>query len=260
MAQLPDRWPPKFLTLPIFSDGFAQAIQRSPHANLALFSAMEARSVSEFVVKVHEWEASLDAEITDDLLRSSFMLKRCECLASSVEKAFFESTVCRLGFGMCDPVTHALSTDSARARRRQALKSLLNKLSAPPRKILSIVDLDLTTSPLVECENASRWKWVAELEQVGKRNGAHFKLLCETAYSEGLSVRLRQPALSSGAPEGRQHISLPEKGLMMELLVWRSPWMIARQLVHFCRTPQCSASIAQKLGLVWCPDALRRSS
>eukprot|EP00913_Durusdinium_trenchii_P016569 g15574.t1 len=41
-AAVADRWVLKVLALPIFSDGFAQALKRSPLANLALITAMEA--------------------------------------------------------------------------------------------------------------------------------------------------------------------------------------------------------------------------
>eukprot|EP00435_Cladocopium_sp_Y103_P066429 s1306_g28.t1 len=216
MAQHNDRWASKILSLPIFSDDFAKAVLASPYANLALISAMEVRSASEFVVQVHEWASSLDEEVSEVLLMSSFMLEQYWSLASSIEKAFFESTALQLGFGMCDPVSAALSAEAARARHSQAMKSLLSKPALPPRKILKKTDSEPTSTPLPDMENAARWKWAAKLEEIGKKAGSHSKLLQDTENSEGLSqgetMRLRQLVLSSGAPRTMAaHISAWER-------------------------------------------------
>ena len=96
MAQGPDRWASKILSLPVFSDAFAQAIQGSPFSNLAFVAAMEVRSAHEFVEKVVEWAPQLDASVRDDLVFSTFMLEQYWSLACSVERAFFESTAVQL--------------------------------------------------------------------------------------------------------------------------------------------------------------------
>ena len=207
MAQTTDRWSSKILALPLFSDEFAQAIARSQYVNLALIAAMEVRSPGEFVAKVHEWESALDEEIKAVLLTNQFMLEQYWSLASSVEKAFFESTAVQLGFGLCDPTTIALSSDAARARRARAIKSMNEKPLQQPRKIFKKTDEDNTATPLLDKENAARWKWAAKLEAIGHRAGPSSKLLSSTSStssSEGLtaseSARLRQLVLSSGAP------------------------------------------------------------
>ena len=165
---------------------------------------MEVRSPGEFVAKVHEWESALDEEIKAVLLTNQFMLEQYWSLASSVEKAFFESTAVQLGFGLCDPTTIALSSDAARARRARAIKSMNEKPLQQPRKIFKKTDEDDTATPLLDKENAARWKWAAKLEAIGHRAGPSSKLLSSTSSSEGLtaseSARLRQLVLSSGAP------------------------------------------------------------
>ena len=216
MAQLPDRWAAKILALPIFSDSFAQAIWKSPYANLAIVAAMEARSASEFVIKVHEWSSTLEVEVMDALLQNQFMLEQYWCVASSIERAFFASTAQQLGFGMCDPITVALSSDVAKARRSLAIKSLLDKPAQPPRKVLKNAAQEETSTPLLDLENAARWKWACRLEEIGKRAGDQSKLLQDTANSEGLTssetAKLRQLVLSSGAPRTMAaHISSWER-------------------------------------------------
>eukprot|EP00435_Cladocopium_sp_Y103_P045646 s123_g13.t1 len=133
MAQPSDRWALKILTLPIFSDAFAQAILKTPYANLAIIAAMEVHSAAEFVIKVHEWSSSLSDEINDVLLPNSFMLEQYW-------------------------------------------------------KILKKSDSDPSHTPLLDRENAARWKWASKLEEIGKRAGQHSKLLNETSNSEGLSA------------------------------------------------------------------------
>ena len=56
---------------------------------------------------------------------SRFMLEQYWSLASSIENAFFESTANQLGFGMCDPVTTALSAETATARQARTVRALL---------------------------------------------------------------------------------------------------------------------------------------
>eukprot|EP00435_Cladocopium_sp_Y103_P037194 s1930_g9.t2 len=216
MARMPDRWALKVLALPIFSESFAQALLRSPYANLALIASMEVRSASEFVIKVHDWSSTLEEDVRDTLLGSQFMLEQYWSIASSVEKAFFASTAQQLGFGMCDPLTVALSSDAARARRSLAIKSLLDKPAQPPRKVLKNAVVEETHTPLLDQENAARWKWASKLEEIGQRAGGQSKLLLDTSNSVELSssetAKLRQLVLSSGAPRTMAaHISAWER-------------------------------------------------
>ena len=216
MAQSQDRWASKILALPIFSDEFAQAILRSPYSNLALIAAMEVHSAGEFVVRVHEWSSSVPEDSRDALLMNGFMLEQYWSLASSIEKALFESTANQLGFGMCDPVTTALSAETASARQARAVRALLERPAQQPRKILKKTESDPSATPLLNQETAARWKWAAKLEEIGRRAGLCSKLLVDTANSEGLSTaetaRLRQLVLSSGAPRTMAaHISTWER-------------------------------------------------
>ena len=215
MAQLPDRWAARILALPVFDDSFAKAIQQSPYSNLALIAAMEVRSPSEFVVKVHDWSGQLPEDVRIPLLADQFMLEQFWSLASSVEKAFFESTSQQLGFGMCDPVTVAISASTAKARREKALKALLARPTPPPRKILKPAPEE-TATPLLDQENAARQRWAGKLEEIGRKAGQHSKLLNDTVNSEGLTAdetaRLRKLVLASGAPRTMQaHISAWER-------------------------------------------------
>ncbi|CAL1129875.1 unnamed protein product, partial [Cladocopium goreaui] len=206
----------EILALPVFSDDFAQAILASQYSNLALIAAMEVRSAPEFVVQVHEWEASLDPDARDIILGNGFMLEQYWSLASAIEKAYFASTANQLGFGLCDPVTVALSAEAAEARRKLAMKSLVSKPQQPPRKLLKKDSNDSSATPLLDQENAAKLKWSNKLEEIGKRAGVFSKLLQDTSNGEGLSAaetaRLRQLVLSSGAPRTMAaHISAWER-------------------------------------------------
>ena len=75
MAQSPDRWVEKILSLPVFSATFAQAIRSSPYANVAFVASMEVGSAGEFVAKVHEWSGSLKEDSRDILLVNQLMLE-----------------------------------------------------------------------------------------------------------------------------------------------------------------------------------------
>lgn len=76
MAQVADRWVLKVLALPIFSDGFAQALKRSPLANLALITAMEVATGAAFVQKVSDWSSTMEADVADALLSEPSMLEQ----------------------------------------------------------------------------------------------------------------------------------------------------------------------------------------
>ena len=60
MAQTQERWVLKVLSLPVFSNEFAQAVLASPYSNLALVSSVEVRSAEEFTMKVHDWSGALE--------------------------------------------------------------------------------------------------------------------------------------------------------------------------------------------------------
>ena len=204
MAQNPERWAGKILALPVFDDVFAKAIQGSPFANLAFVAAMEVGSGHEFVEKVVEWAPKLDESIRDDLVRSTFMLEQFWSLACSVERAFFESTANQLGFGLCEAPDPPISAATAKARRAGAIKALSGHPVNPPRKFLKASSETPSATPLLDQENAARWKWAARLEEIGRKAGTFSKLLLDTANEKGLShaevARLRQLVLSSGAP------------------------------------------------------------
>ena len=204
MAHAPNRWASKILNLPVFSDAFAQAVLKSPYADLAFVSAIEVRTAPEFVVKVFEWSSSLEPDCKEVLLENKLMLEQYWSLAGSIEKAFFASTAQQLGFGLCDPVAVTLSAEAARARRAIAMRSLVEKPAQPPRKLLKKDSNELSPTPLLDQENAARLKWAGKLEAIGQRAGECSKLLQDTANSQGLSpaetVKLRQMVLSSGAP------------------------------------------------------------
>jgi len=204
MAQAPDRWAAKILALPVFSDAFAKALLQSPYSNLALVLSMEVGSAHEFALKVAQWASQLPSEIRAEILTEPFMLEQFWNLATSVEKSFFESTVLQLGFGMCEAPIPPISSDAARARRVGAIKALTDRPSRPPRKLLKTDVSSSSNTPLLDQENAARWKWAARLEEIGKKAGAFSKLLLETSNGSGLShaeiARLRQLVLSSGAP------------------------------------------------------------
>ena len=150
MAQGPDRWASKILSLPVFSDAFAQAIHGSPFSNLAFVAAMEVGSAHEFVSKVGDWAPQLDESIRDDLLSSTFMLEQFWSLACSVEKAFFESTANQLGFGLCEAPAPPISAVSAKARRAGAIKALSGKTVNPPRKFLKTSPEPQSATPLLK--------------------------------------------------------------------------------------------------------------
>ena len=68
MAQV-DRWTLKILSLPLFDEAFAQAIAKTPLANLAFVSAMGVSSAAEFPAKVAEWAGQFEAAVAQVVLR-----------------------------------------------------------------------------------------------------------------------------------------------------------------------------------------------
>ena len=238
MGQRPDWGGAKILALPVFSEAFAQARQCSPYANLAFVAAMEASSAQEFTMKVEEWAPQLEVSVRDGLLSERFMLEQFWLLACSVEKSFFESTAFQLGFGFCEMAEAPISSDTARSRRAGAIKALTEKSVQPPKKFLKAGANNQSATPLLDQENAARWKWAARLEEIGKKAGTFSKLLLDTENESGLShaeiARLRQLVLSSGAPRTMAaHISNWERF---------SEWAVANQVELF---PLTSAKLIQ---------------
>ena len=122
----------------------------------------------------------------------------------------------KLGLAFVIPQPMNLSAETARARRASAIKDLTAKPLVQPRKPQRINDPDLSSTPLLNQENAARWKWASKLEAIGRRASDHSKLLTETDNSQGLSTaeseHLRQLVLSSGAPRTMAvHISSWER-------------------------------------------------
>lgn len=115
-----------------------------------------------------------------------------------------EPTVTQLGFGLCGTPMPPTSAETARARRVGAIKALTERPAHPPKKLLKTSAGPASATPLLDQENAARWKWAARLEETGKKAGSFSKLLLETTNESGLSAaeiaRLRQLVLSSGAP------------------------------------------------------------
>ena len=155
-----DRWASKVLALPVFSDEFRHAIANSPFANLALISTMEVASGEGFALKVSEWAGTFDQKTAQVLLSEPAMLDQFWCLASSVEKAFFESTSTQLGFGLCEPSqAHRLLTEEDRLRKAAAIKSLLHKPLRPPKRTWAgEMASSSSATPLLDHENAERHK------------------------------------------------------------------------------------------------------
>ena len=97
MSQPPDRWVCRILDLPVFDARFAQAVKRSPLGSLAFVAAMEARSCTDFVEGALRMARSCEGSIVEAFQGNELMLEQFWILATSVEKAYFESTAVQLG-------------------------------------------------------------------------------------------------------------------------------------------------------------------
>lgn len=191
MAQNLDRWARKILSLPIFTDSFAQALAKTPFANVAFVASMEAGSAATFVAKVADWAPSLEAGAADELLKHPLLLEQFWSVEKSFFK-FFESTAHQIGFGMCEPSgPHALSPDTARAKRAAAVQDLFRHQTKAPRRVQDAGAVErVSSTPLLDQENAERKKWAARLEQIGRRAGPASRLWGEPATGEGLFCRV----------------------------------------------------------------------
>ena len=216
MAQV-DRWTLKILSLPLFSDAFAQAIAKTPLANLAFVSAMGVSSAAEFSAKVAEWAGSFEPAVAQVLLKDSGQLENFWSLAIRAEKMFFESTAFQLGFGLCDnrpPETRGSPLDQL--RQAVGVRALLSGPKAPNKKLKGLAQASDSLTPLLDQENNEKAKWAARLEAIGQRAGPAAKLLVQQEQSDELSPselsRLRQIVLLSGAPRTvSAHVRASEK-------------------------------------------------
>ena len=204
MAQV-DRWTLKILSLPLFDEAFAQAIAKTPLANLAFVSAMGVSSAAEFSAKVAEWAGQFEAAVAQVLLRDPGKLENFWSLASKAERLFFESTSFQLGFGLCDNTApEAIGSTLEQLRQVSGVRALLCAPKAPNKKLKSLAQASESATPLLDKENSDKAKWAARLEAIGRRAGPAAKLLVQQEQSDDLSpselARLRQLVLISGAP------------------------------------------------------------
>jgi hypothetical protein len=216
MAQV-DRWTLKILSLPLFDHAFAQAIAKTPLANLAFVSAMGVSSAAEFSAKVAEWAGSFDPAVVQVLLKDSGQLENFWSLAIRAEKMFFESIALQLGFGLCENKPPDIQGSPLDQLRQSAgVRALLSGPKAPNKKLKGLAQASDSLTPLLDQENNEKAKWAARLEAIGRRAGSAAKLLVQQGQSDDLSppelARLRQIVLLSGAPRTMSaHIRAFEK-------------------------------------------------
>ena len=201
MAQ--NRWTLKILALPVFDDAFAQAVLASPLADVAFVIAMDAKSATDFSVKVTDLAETFEAGQAETLCADHVRLQQFWTLATAASQLFLESTSFQLGFGLCDkrPVTIGDSPVS-KLRKEAAIRSLVVK--SHPHKKLKAVEPPATSDPLLEKENAEKAKWAGRLEAIAKRAGDHSKMFSIESHSDDLSTiesqKLKHLVLISGAP------------------------------------------------------------
>lgn len=203
MAQA-NRWTLKILSLPVFSDAFAQAILQTPIGDLAFISAMNASSASEFASRVCDMSSPFDHEVAQTVCQDSSQLEQFWFLAIASEKLFLESTAFQLGFGLCETRTLQRESSSiAKLRKEAVIRALVSKPTAPSKKRRSS-EPESSSSQLLDKENAEKAKWAARLEAIGRRAGSEAKLLTRDDQSDDLSngelAKLKQLVLISGAP------------------------------------------------------------
>ena len=203
MAQA-NRWTLKILSLPVFSDAFAQAIIQTPIGDLAFISAMNASSASEFASRVCDMSSTFDHEVAQTICQDSSQLEQFWFLAIASEKLFLESTAFQLGFGLCETRTLQRESSSiAKLRKEAVIRALVSRPTAPSKKRRSS-EPESSSSQLLDKENAEKAKWAARLEAIGRRAGSEAKLLTRDDQSDDLSngelAKLKQLVLISGAP------------------------------------------------------------
>ena len=205
MSGTTDRWVSRILDLPVFDVAFAQAVKRSPLGNLAFVSAMEVANGLEFVDRTLHFARTLDESIATVFEGRELMLEQFWTLASSVEKAYFESTAVQLGFGLCESAVVARPEDpTASLRKRAAIAALtLKPVSHPKRSKKGPEEASSSTTPLLDREKSEKRRWAARLEEIGLRAGVHAKLFHEFQLGPDLSpaekIQVRNLVLVSGA-------------------------------------------------------------
>ncbi|CAK8990623.1 Kinesin light chain 4 (KLC 4) (Kinesin-like protein 8), partial [Durusdinium trenchii] len=195
-----DRWVSRILDLPVFDVAFAQAVKRSPLGNLAFVSAMEVANGLEFVDRTLHFARTLDESIATVFEGRELMLEQFWTLASSVEKAYFESTAVQLGFGLCESAVVARPEDpTASLRKRAAIAALtLKPVSHPKRSKKGPEEASSSTTPLLDREKSEKRRWAARLEEIGLRAGVHAKLFHEFQLGPDLSPAEKIQVLKYG--------------------------------------------------------------
>ena len=204
-SQLPDRWVCRILDLSVFDARFAQAVKRSPSGSLAFVAAMEARSSSDFVEGALRMARSCEGSIVDAFQGNEPMLEQFWILATSVEKAYFESTAVQLGFGLCEATAAPPGPRPIDSLRKRAAIANLSKpsISQPKKSKRCSGEPSSSSTPLLHREKSEKKKWAARLEEIGLRAGSHAKLFSEFQLGPELSaaerIQLRNRVLVSGA-------------------------------------------------------------
>ena len=166
---------------------------------------MEVANGLEFVDRTLHFAQTLDASIATVFEGRELMLEQFWTLASSVEKAYFESTAVQLGFGLCESAVVARPEDpTASLRKRAAIAALTSKpVSHPKRSKKGPEEASSSTTPLLDREKSEKRRWAARLEEIGLRAGVHAKLFHEFQLGPDLSpaekIQLRNSVLVSGA-------------------------------------------------------------
>eukprot|EP00913_Durusdinium_trenchii_P003180 g2940.t1 len=166
---------------------------------------MEARSCTDFVEGALRMARSCEGSIVEAFQGNELMLEQFWILATSVEKAYFESTAVQLGFGLCEaasPPSGSAPIDSL--RKRAAIANLSKPAFSQPKKSKkSATEASSSSTPLLDREKSEKKKWAARLEEIGLRAGAHAKLFSEFQLGPELSaaekIQLRNLVLVSGA-------------------------------------------------------------
>lgn len=178
MGARTDRWINRILALPVFDAPFNEALWKTPLSSLAFVSAMEARSGAEFAAKALTFAEEIQADVLNVFQGREIMLEQFWTLTCSVERAYFESTACQLGFGLCDRTPLLSKGDPSAALRKQSAIANLLQQKAPKRA--KVVASDSSSSaPLLDKERNLKWKWAARLEEIAKRAGPFSRLFQE---------------------------------------------------------------------------------
>ena len=199
----PDRWVSKILALPIFDGDFREAVQRSPFAGVAFVSAMDLESGAEFAGKVLSMASSLEVKVVNAFQGREVMLEQFWSLVVSIEKAFFESTAVRLGFGLCERSIPPTAVDAAaRLRKQAAITGLLRQQAPQPKRAKVDPSTSSSKTPLLDKEKSEKWRWAARLEAIAQRAGSFSRLFKEEEQSAELSPGERLQLKATRADRG----------------------------------------------------------